>query len=111
MLVYFYGSDDLILQGSAWREDGYAPRDGETDVEPPPVQGGYIAKWGGETWDLVAPPIPVVDRKAEILAELAKIDAATDTPRARREALLGNTAWLTQQDAKAAALRAELATV
>lgn len=48
-------------------------------------------------------------RREEILLELARIDAATDTPRSRREALLGNVMWLQQQDAMAATLRAELA--
>jgi len=50
-------------------------------------------------------------RRAEILAQLDAIDAATDKPRTRRELLLNNAAikaWLQDQDDAAVALRMEL---
>lgn len=57
-------------------------------------------------------PAPIdTSRKSEIISRLATIDALGDSPRARREALLGNTTWLASLDAEAAALRAELATL
>lgn len=56
-----------------------------------------------------ANPTVLNPRKAEILTRLAEIDALGDSPRARREALLGNTTWLASLDAEAATLRAELA--
>lgn len=48
-------------------------------------------------------------RIAEIKARLVEIDALGDSPRARRELSLGNTAWVAALDAEAATLRAELA--
>ena len=50
-------------------------------------------------------------RQAEILAQLGAIDAATDSPRTRRELMLGSAstkAWLQVQDDKAAKLRTQL---
>ena len=49
--------------------------------------------------------------RSVILVQLAEIDAATDTPRTRRELMLGSAsakAWLQEQDDAAAALRVEL---
>ena len=54
-------------------------------------------------------PDPAPSQKEVILAQLAEIDAKSDSPRARREALLGNHTWLTALDAQAVALRAQLA--
>ena len=48
--------------------------------------------------------------RAEILAQLSAIDAATDKPRTRRELLLNNAgtrAWLQGKDDEAAALRTQ----
>jgi len=53
----------------------------------------------------------VPTRKDAILIELALIDTQTTKPRTLREIQIGNQAtidWVTAQDAKAAALRAEL---
>lgn len=55
-----------------------------------------------------------VRRRAEIAAQLAAIDEATTKPRTIREIQLGNQGaitWVTAQDAKAAILRAELASL
>ena len=48
------------------------------------------------------------DPKIAIFAQLAEIDAQSESPRAKREAALGNVAWLASLDAQAAALRAQL---
>jgi hypothetical protein len=91
-----------------------------TTVDPPAhgdkVVGELYPNYTGIEWVLVAYSEPVIStpenpRIAEIKAELAAIDAKSDSPRARREALLGNTAWLSSLDTQAAALRAELATL
>lgn len=53
-----------------------------------------------------------MQRRAQILAQLATIDAQTTKPRTVRELALGNTdalAWVRTQNAQAATLRAELA--
>lgn len=53
-------------------------------------------------------------RRAEILARLDAIDAATDKPRTRRELALSKAAtkaWLQILDDEAVALRTELATL
>lgn len=65
--------------------------------------------------DAVLLPTPVINnadiRKQDILARLSEIDRLSDTPRARREALLSNTAWLSSLDTEAAALRVEFSTL
>lgn len=43
-----------------------------------------------------------------ILAQIAALEAKADTPRARREALLGDTSYLQSIEAQIEALRAEL---
>lgn len=54
-------------------------------------------------------PTEAEQAKLDIVRKLARLDQLSDSPRARREALLGNTAWLQSLDTQAAALRAELA--
>jgi len=56
----------------------------------------------------VIPAVPT-SRPDQIAGRLAEIDMLGSTPRAKREALLGNTQWLAQLDAEAATLRSELA--
>lgn len=56
----------------------------------------------------IAPPPPLPNPKIAIFAQLAEIDAQSESPRAKREAALGNVAWLASLDAQAAALRAQL---
>lgn len=52
---------------------------------------------------------PIINtRKEQIYKRLIEIDREGDSPRARREALLGNTTWLASLDAEAIKLRQEL---
>lgn len=87
----------------------------QTDKVPPKETKTKKANWNGEDWVLVTYVAPTVDtssiRKIEIQKLLQEIDAKSDSPRARREALLGNNAWLTSLDAQATSLRSELATL
>lgn len=46
-----------------------------------------------------------------ISALLAEIDVKADTPRARREATLGNTSWLASLDKQASDLRKQLGAI
>ena len=46
--------------------------------------------------------------RTEVLARLAEIDRLSSSPRAQREALLGDLVWLTSLNTEAVALRAEL---
>lgn len=48
------------------------------------------------------------DPNAAIISQLAEIDKQSDSLRAKREAALGNTSWLAELDARAAALRAQM---
>lgn len=60
-----------------------------------------------------APPAPDTRpaQRDALQAQLSAIDAKSDTPRARREALLGNTTWLALLDAQASALRTQLGAI
>lgn len=49
--------------------------------------------------------------RTEVLARLAEIDRLSSSPRAQREALLGDLAWLKTINAEADTLRAELSTL
>ncbi|OGT54236.1 MAG: hypothetical protein A3E01_00165 [Gammaproteobacteria bacterium RIFCSPHIGHO2_12_FULL_63_22] len=72
--------------------------------------GEYLETWDGDV--LVSSVIhrPIVPtRRDEIISALAEIDQKSDSPRARREAALGNTTWLASLNTQALALRAELA--
>lgn len=72
--------------------------------------GDYLETWDGDV--LVSSVIhrPIVPtRRDKIIASLAEIDQKSDSPRARREAALGNTAWISSLNNQAIALRAELA--
>jgi len=53
-------------------------------------------------------PDPLPDPKAAILAQLVEIDNQSNTPRARREAMLGNVTYLASLDKKAVTLRSQL---
>lgn len=82
----------------------------------PKIQNGeYLETWDGEPGAegsrLISSVIhrPIVPTPRDlIIDQLAEIDKKSDSPRARREALLGNTTWLATLDAQAAALRAQL---
>jgi len=56
-------------------------------------------------------PLPPATRSDDILTRLSEIDRLSDSPRARREAMLGDTVWLKSLNDEAALLRAELATL
>ena len=78
-----------------------------------PVVGKPYPNFTGVEWVLATysdPPVPDPKpaQRAAILAQLAEIDAKSDSPRARREALLGDVTWLTSLDSQAADLRAQL---
>lgn len=89
-----------------------------TEIEPPQhgerIVGqpypNFISPTDG--WTMATyyepPTPPVVNPKLAILAQLAEIDAKSDSPRARREALLGNTTWLNELDGQAYVLRTQL---
>jgi len=79
------------------------------------IEGGYLVTEydsGSVAVELYSVPTVAADRRAEIVAALADIDAAGDKARTRRELRLGNAAtlaWLKALDDEAAALRADLA--
>ena len=83
------------------------------------VVGQPYPNFTGVEWVLAnysEPPPPDLRpiRRAEIFAELAKIDADTTKPRTLRELSLGIQStidWVQTQDAKAVALRADLSTL
>ena len=86
-----------------------------TGIEPPThgdkIVGEPYPNWTGNEWVLATysdPVIPAPDPRPAILAQLAEIDAQSESPRANREAALGNVTWLASLDAQAAALRAQL---
>lgn len=107
--------------------DDYGWYSGETcsesrsTVTPPNYTGDRIVgelfpNYTGVEWVLVpyyAPPAPDTReiRRAEILAELAQIDAETTKPRTMRELALNIQAtidWVTAQNNRANLLREEL---
>lgn len=69
---------------------------------PRNVGPGYLYSNGQFVLDEVA------TFNAPILARLAEIDRISDSPRTRREALIGNDNYMKQLDAEAASLRAQL---
>ncbi len=95
------------------------------DTAPPTISNGQEAWWvdgGWEMRDISAPAIedapppsdPIAQRRAEILGELATLDAASARP--LRALALGTAtdadqARLAELDARAASLRQELATL
>lgn len=87
-----------------------------TDVVPPTETDTKKANWTGVKWvlaDYVAPPDPdeQAARKSEIMARLVEIDRLSSSPRAQREALLGDLTWLTTLNTEAEALRTEMASL
>lgn len=54
-------------------------------------------------------PVRELTRLEQMYSRLVEIDRLGESPRARREAGLGNTAWLAALDAEAVQLRAVLA--
>lgn len=105
---------NYYFDNNGWLSDAEI-HDRSTDIIPPEhgikVVGQPYPNWTGEAWAMVpyAKSVQANNRRPEIISRLAEIDRLGDSPRARREALLGNTTWLASLDSEAATLRAELA--
>lgn len=93
-----------------------------TEIQPPECESGKLPRFANGAWVCEVKDFAAIiaseqaqiaaslaaQQKAAILARLAEIDALGDTPRARREALIGAVTWLEKLNAEAATLRAEL---
>ena len=90
-----------------------------TSIEPPQHGDKIVGEpypnfispeqgWAMPNYSEPPVPDPKPAERSAILAQLANIDVQSESPRAKREAALGNVTWLASLDAQAAALRAQL---
>lgn len=93
-----------------------------TDIQPPECESGKLPRFVDGAWvcdikdwediwaaeRLAAAETATRSAKDKAKERLAEIDRLSDSPRARREAMLGDTSWMKSLNAEAAKLRSQL---